>query len=157
MAETPKAAVPTTLEEMREQARGRVVEIPGWVPGATINVRVRQVDLTAHVLKAGLAGNPLLAKAREAFEGKAAADADAPSLEAMEALLPMFDAVAREALVEPPYDQVVSEAAPLTFDQKMALFDAATSGLAQLRSFRGQATGHGTPGAGRKNLGGKAK
>ena len=147
----------TPLAAMREQARGRIVEIPGWVPGATINVRVRQVDLTAHVLKTGLVGNPLLEKAREAFEGKAAVAADAPSLEAMEALLPMFDAVAKEALVEPAYDQAVTEVAPLTFDQKMAIFDAATSGLSALRSFRGQTARHGTPGAGRKNLGGKAK
>ena len=147
----------TPLGAMREQARGRVVEIPGWVPGATINVRVRQVDLTVHVLKAGLAGNPLMEKAREAFEGKADAAAVMPSLKDIETVLPVFEAVAKEALVEPSYDQIVAEAAPLTLEQKMAIFDAATTGLAELRSFRGQAARHGAPGSGGKGVGGKAK
>ncbi len=153
----------TSLDAMREQARGRIVEIPGWVPGATISVRVRQADMTASMLKAGLVGNPVLAKLKDAFDGKELVKAGdvgavtAPALEALEAFLPVFESVAAEALVEPTYKQITEEVAPLTLEQKMAIFDVATGGLSELSSFRRQARGHVAPGQRGKGVGSKAK
>lgn len=153
----------TPLEAMQEQAKGRVVEIPGWVPGETINVRVRQADMTASMLKAGLIGNPVLAKLKDAFDGKEPLKAGdvgavtAPALEALEAFLPVFEAVAAEALVEPTYQQITEQVASLTLEQKMSIFDVATGGLAELSSFRRQAGGHAAPGQHGKGMGSKAK
>lgn len=127
----------TSLEEMRAQARGEVVTIPGWAPGQTVNVRVRQVDLTAAILAAGALPN-VLASALPGTENDQEG-APEPTPEQIEKLIPVLDAVAREALTEPKYDEIVSEAAPLTFEQKLAVFDAAIGNVRELRSFRGGA------------------
>lgn len=147
---TPKSLKPTSLDEIREQAKPTVISIPGFRPGTTINVAVQPVDLTPHILELGL-GNPVLAAAIGAAANsggdpeaatKAASDAatKAGGEASLKQLAPLFDAVAQEALVEPTYDQIIEAAGrPLTLDQKLAIFDAATGGgFQELRSFRGQ-------------------
>lgn len=123
----------TSLEEMKLQARGQIVKIPGWSPGMTVNVRVRRVDLTAMIAAAGALPNVLAAAlAKKDPSG----EVPAPTPEDIEKLLPVLDAVAREALVEPTYEQIVREVAPLTLDQKVAIFDAALGEVKALQSFR---------------------
>ncbi len=126
----------TSLEEMKLQARGQVVEIPGWSPGTTVNVRVRRVDLTVMIAAAGALPNVLAAALAERGSS---GEAPAPTPEDIEKLLPVLDAVAREALVEPTYEQIVQEVAPLTLDQKVAIYDAALGEVKALQSFRGGA------------------
>lgn len=118
----------TSLDEIRAQAAPQVIEIPGFKPGATIRVAVRPVDLTPHLLQAGI-GNPLLAAVRG--EGAAPQEAD------MTKILPVLDAVAREALAQPTYDELMA-ICPLTLPQKLAILNHALGGIAELQSFRGE-------------------
>ncbi len=120
----------TNLEEIRAQAAPQVIEIPGFRPGATIRVAVRLVDLTPHLLEAGI-GNPLLAAAREKAGEKPEASID------FGRLAPVLEAVAKEALAEPTYEQIYA-VAPLTLQQKLAILNHVMGGIAEMRSFRGE-------------------
>ena len=120
----------TSLEEIRAQLAPEIIEIPGFRPGTVICVAIRPVDLTPQLLEHGV-GNPLLAAIPEATQP----DSLRSAKERLEALMPLLDAVARAALVEPTYDQL-TEIHPLTLEQKLAIFDAAGMGAAFLTSFR---------------------
>ena len=124
-------ALASTLDEIRAQAEPEVIEIPGFRRGTTLRVMVRHIDLTPHLLASGI-GNPLLAAA----QGGAAPNVTAV-MPPLEKLLPVLDAVAREALVQPTFDEIAA-VAPLTLPQKMAIFTAVAGKVEELRSFRGE-------------------
>ncbi len=134
----------TTLEEIKKQAAPDVVEIPGFKPGTTINVAVQLIDLTPYLLELDI-GNPLyeaaVMKAKLGEDKKAVADAvQKEALKSgidLKKVLPILDAVAKEALVEPRYEKIIS-IAPLTLEQKMAIFNYAIGDVDGLSSFRSQ-------------------
>ncbi len=138
----------TSLDEIRAQAEPDIIKIPGFKPGTTINVAVQPVDLTAPMLETGI-GNPLLAvveqKTRE-LRGRAPGEAvkeiraaveEAAKQEEfrVEDILPAIDAICKEALVEPTWDDIIA-IRPLTLEQKLAIFDYATGGAEALIPFR---------------------
>jgi len=125
-----------TLEEIRQRARGEVVEIPDWDGQGTIRVRLRKIDLTPIVLQAGLLPNNLKVKAQEMFEGRPRPGGSDVDLD-LQKLMPALDAVAREALVEPTYQQI-TEILPLTLSQKLAILNWVTQDLQALEKFRGE-------------------
>lgn len=134
----------TTLEEIKKQAAPDVVEIPGFKLGTTINVAVRLIDLTPYLLELDI-GNPLyeaaVMKAKLGEDKKAVAEAvQKEALQSgidLKKVLPVLDAVAKEALVEPRYEEIIS-IAPLTLEQKMAIFNYAIGDVDGLSSFRSQ-------------------
>ncbi len=139
----------TTLDEIRAQAEPEVIEIPGFRPSTTINVAVRPVDLTPHLLTVGVE-NPLLEIARKkAQDGMTKEEIEADMSAEIErragegagrdlvSFLPVVDTICKEALVEPAWDQI-SEICPLTLNQKMAVFNWAMGDAKELQSFRGQ-------------------
>lgn len=128
-----EARRPSTLDEIRTQAKPRVIEIPGFAPGATIAVAVRPVDLTAQLLTAGI-GNPVLAAVRATRTEKATSEDIASDID-LQKLIPVLDAVARDALVEPTFEEIVS-IAPLTLEQKLAIFNESLGGADALARFR---------------------
>ena len=139
----------TSLEEIRAQAEPELVDIPGFRPGTTITVALRPVDLTPHLLAAGVR-NPLLGAAmKRAQEGKTKEQIEA-EIEAdvqkqaeigfgssLEAYLPAIDAVVKEALVEPTWEQITA-IRPLSLTQKIEIFNKATGDVKILQSFRGK-------------------
>lgn len=137
-----------TLEELRERAKGEEVEIPDWTPDQTIVVRLRRLDLTAPEI--GLMGrmkafpNALKAKAiKGSAPGKLMEEMDP---EAMDSMMEMFTTVARLALLEPTYEQIVETGLVLTMEQKMAIFGWQQGEIDALEPFRGQSGA--VPGAG---------
>ena len=132
----------TSLEEIRAQAEPEIIEIPGFRPGATISVAVQMVDLTPFILETGV-GNPLLAVAmKKAQEGKTKeeieqeVEQEAGNGLDMKALMPAVDAIVKEALVQPSWEEITA-IHPLTLDQKLAIFNHATGDTGRLASFRG--------------------
>jgi len=130
-----------TLEQIRERARGEVIEIPDWDGRGTIKVRARKIDITPIAMQAGVIPNSLKVKAQEVFEGKVPRriKTDEITLE-MEKLIPALDAIAKEALVEPRYEDIQA-ILPLTLMQKLAIFRYVTKEVQQLESFRGEQRG----------------
>lgn len=141
---TDKPTVVTSLDDIKAQLAPDIIEIPGFKPGTTINVRVKAVDPTPYILSTNLT-NPLMAIATQrAKEGKSQADIKKELEQKVsegkmdfEALMPALDAVAKEALVEPTYEEI-TRIHPLTVFQKMAILDYALGDVAGLASFRKQ-------------------
>lgn len=124
-----------TLKEIEERARGQVIEIPDWDGRGTIKVRARKIDLTPIVLKAGWVPNSLKVKAKEVFDGKDPKDENFDIDVDLQKILPALDEVAKQALVDPKYDDIV-KIMPLTLNQKLAIFHFVTEEVRQLESFR---------------------
>lgn len=128
-----------TLKEIEERARGEVIEIPDWDGKGKIKVRVRKIDVTPIILESGLVPpNSLKVKAQEAFEGKRKREVKLDDIDFdmdVQKFMPVLDAVAKAALVEPTY-QAIQEILPLTLSQKMAIFDWVMGEVKQLESFR---------------------
>ncbi|SFU40450.1 hypothetical protein [Alicyclobacillus macrosporangiidus] len=128
---------PISLDEIRRRAEGEVIDIPDWDGKGTIPVRVRRIDITPIILKAGVLPNSLKIAAQEIFEGKKPA-AKQPDVELeLEKLMPTLDAIAKECLLEPKYEDI-QNIYPLTLNQKLALLTYVTGEVEQLRPFRGK-------------------
>ncbi len=128
----------TTLDEIREQTKPRVVELPGFCEGTSVNVKLRIIDLTPRLMKLRI-GNPLLAEAQKMAKDGMSQSEIAVRLDnslMLEEMLPLLDEVAKEALVVPTYVDIIS-IYPLTLAQKLKIFEYAT-GLDDLRSFRSE-------------------
>jgi len=123
-----------TLEEIQQRARGEVVEIPDWDGRGTIRVRLRKIDLTPIIMQHGFLPNSLKVKVHEAFEGRPPKPKGDVDLD-LQKLMPALDEVARQALVDPPYDEV-TKILPLTLTQKLAILSWVTKDLDALGSFR---------------------
>jgi hypothetical protein len=122
----------TSLAEIKKQTEPVIIDIPGFKPGAVINVAVQPVDLTPHMLEAGI-GNPLVISKR--FEQTGGIEFGEEL--SMAKILKVLDAIIKEALVEPKYEDVMA-VAPLTLTQKMAIFGYVIGDVTDLASFRGQ-------------------
>jgi len=140
-----------TIEEIKERAKGVVVEIPGWSPGETIGVRLRAIDMTPHIMTLESMPNALKNAAFDVFEktpsgGKKGGNQSQKKepkvpvmpesdMDDMKKMLPIIDAIAKECLVEPKWEEF-QENYPLTMVQKMAIFEFAMAGVDSLESFR---------------------
>ncbi len=118
----------TSLDEIRKQAEPTIIEIPGFRPGATINVAVKRIDMSPYLLQVGI-GNPMIT----ADTKPNAIAVQVP----FDKLLPILDAIAKEALVQPTYDEIIS-IEPLTLEQKLTILDYTLGELKtdELASFR---------------------
>jgi len=128
--------VASSLDEIRAQAQPEVVEIPGFRPGTRLYVKLRPVDVTPHILSADTM-NPLIAMAVQGYkEGRDKAEvAKEVEARAQGLLADTFDAICREAMVEPTYEEFTA-VAPLTYGQKQAIFDWCSGDLQDLLFFR---------------------
>lgn len=135
----------TPIEEIEAQIEPEIIEIPGFKAGATISVMVGPVELTPEIL-ALLMANPLVSMAtKRAKEGKATAETEEEMARDLKAhggerfaeLMPVMDAIAREALLQPTYEEIRA-IRPLTFFQLIAIFTHAIGNMGELGFFRGQ-------------------
>ena len=139
MAEQTKR--PISIEELKAIAQGQLLDIPGWEPDSTITVRVKRIDVTPQLMKMGTLPNLLRAAAKDAFDGQSEEEAvEATTAKVADGmnfdeLIPMMDAMCREALVEPTFEQM-EEICPLHFTQKFAIFNFLIAEVKALNSFR---------------------
>lgn len=128
-----KALVVTSLDEIRAQAEPDIVEIPGFRPGTVICVKLRLLDLTPKLLEMQ-GNNALLAEAVnkvkdakkdgkqtiDELKQEIAGEIDRSSF--AEGILASMDDIAKEALVEPTYEEITA-IQPLTLVQKATIFN----------------------------------
>ncbi len=134
-----------TLEQIKEKAKGTVIEIPDWDGTGTINVRVRAIDLTSAMLSAGNIPDMVTPEVAEMFEDKEGSfeveqfQKDiAPKVNVKDSIAqfgPALEVVVKEALVEPSYEEI-QKTYPLTLPQKLAIFKHVTGGIDKIKSFR---------------------
>lgn len=130
-----------SLEEIKERAKGTIVEISDWIPGKKIAVRVKAIDMTPHILKIDKLPNILKDSATEVFNGKQMSDKRIADLtnsldqDSISKMIPIIDGIVKEVLVEPKFDDIQA-VYPLTLGQKMELFRIAMGDMEKLDSFR---------------------
>lgn len=103
----------------------RVIEIPGFEPGEVFSVRVKNVGVLSMII-GGKLPNSLLVMATQLFPDTQSSDSlqentnkllDDP--EALKSMSQMMRAVAKEALVEPKFDDI---AEGITDEQVQSIF-----------------------------------
>ncbi|HOB41277.1 MAG TPA: hypothetical protein PKM14_09670 [Limnochordia bacterium] len=127
----------TSLADMAEAA-APVVAIPSWDGASDIYVRLRRVSLMALVQSGNLPNDLLtfatdMALKQQSGKPDSVAEMEVNSFEKYTQLL---HAMAREALVEPTYDQIMKEVGWLTDQQLMAIHYYCLGGVRALHSFR---------------------
>lgn len=131
----------TPLTAMAQSATP-VVPIPSWDGDSEIHVRLRRVTLTA-LIQSGQLPNELLAFAQDMTQKGQEGESIALSKlepESYTKYTELMHAMAKAALVEPTYDQILNEVGWLTDQQLMAIHFYCLGGMRTLHSFR-KATG----------------
>lgn len=121
----------TTLEELKEKAKGELVELPGWGEEPFV-CRLKRVSML-YMVKAGKIPNTLLTAAQEVFMDGAGAANSKIDFEEMSTLLTIF---VDGSLVEPTAEQLKEIGLELTDEQKIAIFNYTQRGADALKKFR---------------------
>lgn len=125
----------TSLEEIREKATP-VVELPGWEEDDTIQVKMRRVSLLT-LIQQGKLPNELLGMANKiASSGSGFNPGKERDQEELKKFTDLLHAMAKAALIEPSYDEIVEAAGSFTDDQLSAIFVYCSSGVRGLENFR---------------------
>lgn len=129
----------TTIEDMREYAKGTVVELPPFAEGQPFVARVRRPSILA-LAKAGKIPNQLLSKAGKLFNaGAAGLDTDDENM-----LTDVYDiamTIVKAALVSPTVEEIADAGLELSDNQIMAIFSYTQTGVDALKSFRSKQVG----------------
>lgn len=122
----------TSIDEIRSKAC-QIVELPGWEPGETLNVKLRRASLLS-LVQQGVIPNQLLPIVHKLLqsEGKFNPMTDS-SPDEFKQFLEMLSAVCKAVMVEPSYEEVAEY---LTDIQRSAIFLYAQQGLKALELFR---------------------
>jgi len=126
-----------SLEDIKEKAKGEVVEIPDWEPEKTINVRLRRIDVTPIMMESGSIPDDLSKEVATMMEKGEEIDPEKLDTGKFnpDNFIPVLNSIAKEALAEPTYEEI-NEVYPLTMNQKLAIFKFVTGGIEQLKPFR---------------------
>ena len=140
-----------SIEEILKMVNeGEELEIPSFLKGQTMLVRVRQIDMT-ELAREGMfqANTTLQTEASNLFEDKEKFDEVAQELEEQikndsetaDRMMDMIDKVAAKTLVSPSYAELKEQGISLLHSQKMALFNWAMGDTLAMLPFReGSAT-----------------
>lgn len=133
-----------TIDQIQEKAKGVIVEIPDWEPRKKISVRLRAIDITPHLMETGAIPDELSVEVATMFGDEKVAQAKQQEKQQekpeeykirMEKFMPLLNAIAKEALVEPTYDEI-QKIYPLTLAQKMTIFQHVMAGIDKMKPFR---------------------
>ena len=125
----------TSLEELKSFAAGEVVELPPFVEGHPLTVRMRRPSLMV-LMKRGKIPNQLLNTANKLFTSTAGKDDYLSNPEFFAQTLEVMDILAEAALIEPSFKDVKEAGLEFTDEQYMAIFNYTQKGVEALKPFR---------------------
>lgn len=124
----------TNITELKQYAKGSVVELPPFAEDQPFIARVKRPSLLGMV-KSGKIPNSLISKTNELFSN--AQEAFNPDDDKMMSdMYDVMELIVRETLVEPTYEQIKEAGLELTDDQMMYLFNYGQQGVKALETFR---------------------
>lgn len=124
----------TNITELKQYAKGSVVELPPFAEDQPFIARVKRPSLLGMV-KSGKIPNSLISKTNELFSN--AQEAFNPDDDKMMSdMYDVMELIVRETLVEPTYEQIKEAGLELTDDQIMYLFNYGQQGVKALETFR---------------------
>lgn len=124
----------TSIEELKEYAKGQFVELPPFSEGQPFFARLRRPSMMG-LVKGGKIPNELLTKANELFTNRATTAAAISDENMLSELLDIFEVICEETFVEPKYKDIKEAGITLTDDQHMFIFNYSQQGVKALERF----------------------
>lgn len=127
----------TTPEQLKTFAEGELVELPAFVEGQRLVVRMRRPSMMV-LMKSGRIPNSLLSTANSLFTGNTSKSDILENPEYFKDTLDIMDILAEAALLEPTFKDFKDAGLGLTDEQYMAIFNYTQKGIQALQPFRGE-------------------
>lgn len=127
----------TSFEELKEYAKGEVVELPAFAEGRPFIARLSRPSMMA-LVKRGTIPNSLLKSANELFSNGVVGAFDEENEAALSQMFDLMDIICEASFVEPTYQQIKESGITLTDEQLMFVFNYSQAGVKALESFRQQ-------------------
>ena len=122
----------TTIEDLKEYAKGQIVQLPSFADGQSLIVRMKRPSLMI-LAKSGKIPNKLLKTATEMFNGEKSTDEE--DFDALSKTLDLLEIICEASLVEPKYKDFKSAGIDLSDEQLIAIFNYTQRGIEALNSF----------------------
>lgn len=126
----------TSLEDLKEYARGQIVELPAFADGQPFVARLKRPSMI-DIISSGALPNSLLSRATSLFMSGANSIGE-EDYEALKGFGSILDCLCESSFVEPTYEQIKECGIELTDDQKMFMFNYSQTGVKALESFRNE-------------------
>lgn len=123
----------TSIEELKEIAKGEIIELPGWTEEKPFVCRVKKVSIL-NLASEGKIPNTLLSEAEKVYS-KGGGKKGSNNQDITE-LLKLMELVAAEVLLEPTLEDIKESGLRLTDDQLNLIFDYSQKGVGALKKFR---------------------
>lgn len=124
----------TSFEDLKQYAKGQVVELPPFAEGMPFVARMRRPSML-YLAKTGQIPNTLLNKAGQLFNGGGAAlDSDDSSM--LQDVYDIAMVVCKASLLSPTIEEIEEAGLELSDDQIMAIFNYTQGGVKALEQFR---------------------
>lgn len=122
----------TTIDDLKEYAKGQIVQLPPFADGQPLIVRMKRPSLMI-LAKSGKIPNKLLKTATEMFNGERSTDEE--DFDALSKTLDLLEIICEASLVEPKYKDFKSAGIDLSDEQLIAIFNYTQRGIEALNSF----------------------
>ena len=122
----------TTVDDLKEYAKGQIVQLPSFADGQPLIVRMKRPSLMI-LAKSGKIPNKLLKTATEMFNGEKSTDEE--DFDALSKTLDLLEIICEASLVEPKYKDFKSAGIDLSDEQLIAIFNYTQRGIEALNSF----------------------
>ena len=127
----------TTLEQLKQYAKGDLVELPPFAQNRPFVARLSRPSLMK-LVEQGRIPNTLLGRANELFSAGIAGAFDEENEEALKQLFELMEIICEASFVEPTYEEIKESGITLTDEQRMFVYNYGQAGVKALESFRGE-------------------
>jgi hypothetical protein len=125
----PDASGISNIAEIKKQMDKSIVELPGFIPGEPLKVKLKRVSLL-EMANADIIPNELLTSVNELYiKG-------VQGLSSIKSTAKTFAFIAQQSLVEPTYDEIKATGLTLTDGQLLSIYLYAVAGVRALKNFR---------------------
>jgi len=132
----------TTLDELKNIAKGEVISITGFTPGVPFNVRVRRLSLENFIIDGynGNIPNKLIDRADDIFENarKNAIAEKKLTNEELNEIVELEDYILKEIMIKPTFDEVIESGLKLSTLQRQGILNYGFANVDKLETFRGE-------------------
>lgn len=126
----------TTIEELKNYAKGTLVELPPFAEGQPFIARIVRPSLI-NLVSSGKIPNQLLATANELFTGKSNVKPTGKGKgNQLSQFKDVLEIIIEASFVEPTYQQIKDSGVTLSDDQYVFIFNYSQHGVTALKSFR---------------------
>ena len=124
----------TSIERLKDYAKGQIVQLPSFGEGQEFYARLKRPSMLS-LAETGKIPKALLVTANQLFE-KGGAGFDSQDENFMPSMMKVIKEICSAAFVEPTYDEIMESGIELTDEQLMFVFQYTQTGIVALEPFR---------------------